>query len=95
MNDLIANIKNIKQITAIIDWIVIAAGRSKTSPPSILKNLIKPPTVPPNPRSIITAAPCIACLKYFSLRASKPKISTGIPRNAGMSAVTLSLPIPK
>jgi hypothetical protein len=95
MNDFTAIARNTKSVTAITVRTIAASGRSTVSPAIICTTFGMPITDPANPTSPTTAAACIACFRNRGLSASAPRSAIGNPTKAGMSAVTLTMPVPK
>src|SRR5579859_3363552 len=81
--------------TAMMDCATTAAGRATSPPDSRVGSFIKPDTVPRNPSNPTVTAMCMAILRRFSSRASAPKITSNRPNAAGISAVRLTLSVPK
>jgi hypothetical protein len=75
---------------AMADCIPTAIGRS-ASPASSEPTFSSPGTDPRNPISASITAPCMACLHRDSAKARMPRISSGTPMKAGMSAVMLTM----
>ena len=46
-------------------------------------------------KTLYHAAACMACLRAPGARATKPRTASTMPMNAGISAVTLSRPVPR
>lgn len=70
-----------------------AAGRGMSVPSKYWMVFQIPVAVPRMPMRARSAAPCMACIRSFSLRARRPRRSRTMPKAAGMSAVMLAMPL--
>jgi len=78
-----------------MDMLMAASGRATSAAllPSSLKALRVPLKVAIIEIRERVAAACMTCLRRASLYPSAPRIINGIPKQAGMRAVILCLPV--